>query len=268
MRKKAVGFEERIDIFSDAQLGIPFKWGPLGEGEDGAFDAHPTISFKRVDCVTFVEQTMALALAQDLPSAVTELQKIRYKDGKILFKSRNHFPSVDWIPNNIKAGYLKDITREVAGDAVKIATKTIDKELWYANMKSKNLEGPGLGDIPEDTKARLVKAMLQVGLGLAPMKAELPYLPMSKLPEKLASIPSGTVITIVRQNKSRIPVLVSHQGFLIRKGKGATPYFRHAGIGDKAADVPFLEYFYKYFNSRWPLQGLNLTTPLDPGPDS
>jgi hypothetical protein len=43
---------------------------------------------------------------------------------------------------------------------------------------------------------------------------------------------------------------------LIRKGK--TLYVRHAAFGKEVEDVPALEYFYRYFNSSWPLLGLNL----------
>ena len=264
VHKKVPDFIQRVEIFSEAQLGIPFQWGPLGEGSDGAFDSHSTISFKTVDCVTYVEQTMAMAMAPDLSSATAVLQKIRYKNGEILFKTRNHFSSVDWIPNNVAAGYLKDITADVAGEDVRIATKTINKAVWYSEMKGKNLEGPDVAGLPETLKKKLVKAMHQVGQGLPEVLAELPYLRADRIPEHFREIPSGTIISVIREVKEDIPVLVSHQGLFIRKGREGAAYFRHAAINGKVIDAPFLEYFYRYFDTPWPILGLNLTFPLQP----
>ena len=62
-----------------------------------------------VDCLTFVEYT----LAQALGSSFTEnLQKIRYRDGIIDgYPSRLHYTS-DWIENGIRQGFLTDVTAE------------------------------------------------------------------------------------------------------------------------------------------------------------
>ena len=114
-----------------------------------------------------------------------------------------------------------------------------------------------------DLAAEELLAAYSVGLfPMADEKGELKYLPMPKLPKHLDKIPSGTVVTIIRQDNPKIPVLVSHQGFLVRKrGK---PYFRHAAFSDKVVDVPFLEYFYKYFSSGWRVVGLHLASPASP----
>ena len=62
-----------------------------------------------MDCLTFVEYT----LAQALGSSFTEnLQKIRYRDGIIDgYPSRLHYTS-DWIENGIRQGFLTDVTAE------------------------------------------------------------------------------------------------------------------------------------------------------------
>ncbi|MBI3289392.1 MAG: DUF1460 domain-containing protein [Elusimicrobia bacterium] len=259
---KVPEFGKRIEDLSRAYLGVPFKWGPLGEGAGraGAFDGDPLMDFSSVDCVTFVEQTMAMARARDLKSMQRELNRIRYKDGKISYASRNHFPELDWLPNNIAAGYLKDATGEIAGTDVKTATKTIKKRDWYLAKSTSNLEGPDAAALGEDEKARRARAWRALGEGFQDETASIPYLPMDKLPAHLDAVPSGAVVSIVREDNPKMPVLISHQGFFIRKD--GVPYFRHASFNAKVIDVPFLEYFYKYYGSSWRVVGLNVALPL------
>src|SRR4030095_15162729 len=43
-------------------LGVPYVNGPLGEGEVGGPDPEPRYDLTRADCVTFLEESLALAL--------------------------------------------------------------------------------------------------------------------------------------------------------------------------------------------------------------
>src|SRR5262249_12310126 len=122
----------RVGLVSERFLGTPYRQGPLGEGPDGGFDRKPLISFQEADCTTFIEHVMAMAIEGDRRRAKATLQKIRYKNGEVRYESRNHFPELDWIPNNISAGYLRDITREVAGDKARSVSRTVSKSRWYA----------------------------------------------------------------------------------------------------------------------------------------
>ncbi len=122
----------RVEAVSAAFLGTAYKLGPLGEGDPGEFDRDPLYSFSAVDCTTVIEQVMALSIEPDLKKALAKtLQRIRYKNGRIDYASRNHFTEADWIPNNIAAGFLKDITREIAGSKAQEARKLISKRQWY-----------------------------------------------------------------------------------------------------------------------------------------
>lgn len=61
-----------------------------------------------VDCVTFVEYTLAQALSST--AFESNVQKIRYRDGIINgYTSRLHYTS-DWIDNAIRHGLITDIT--------------------------------------------------------------------------------------------------------------------------------------------------------------
>jgi len=253
----------RVAMFSHAHLGLPYRLGPLGEGSEGAFDTDPLLSFQAADCVTFVEQSLAMAYGRDLRSAEDALRLIRYEGGVVRYKARNHFTEADWLPNNIKAGFLEDITGVVAGADLKVATKTVDKAAWYEAKTPESLEGDVLRALPGSERERLAQAWREGGMYVPPQAVTLPYLPMSALPKHIDAIPSGTVVSVVREGKLGVPTIVSHQGLLIRRG-GAV-WLRHAASGDSVQDAPFLEYFYKFFNSSWRVLGLNLARPVQPG---
>ena len=251
---------QRIVEISAHFLGIPYRLGPLGEGSRGEFDRKPLISFSAVDCTTFVEETMALSLARDLNEAKEILKHIRYKGGVVSYQTRNHFPSVDWIPNNIAAGFIKDITARIAGPDIEVASKWISKEKWYREKKISDITGfPKMS--PEE-KENLLQALRGLGESMPDEEAQIPYLPIRDFEERLAQIPSGTIANLVRADRLDKPVLISHQVFIIQKG-GET-YIRHAAFDSVVKDVPALEYFSRYESSKWPLLGINLDEVVDP----
>ncbi len=197
---------QRVEAISALFLGVPYKLGPLGEGPDGEFDRDPLIRFDAFDCTTFVETVMALALDSDLDFAARTLQKIRYKDGQIGYATRNHFIELDWVPNNVRAGYLHDITSDVAGrNAVKVH-KTISKRRWYRRKSLASLEGA----FTKYEKQRLLFKLRHLGSRLPDERATLTVLPLKALPPRLrTSIParsptSSMQIGVTRGHSSRI----------------------------------------------------------------
>lgn len=251
---------DRIEAVSEYFLGAPYRLGPLGEGNFGDFDRDPLINFKEADCTTLVEQVMALALKPDLHEAIKTLQEIRYRGGEISYKTRNHFPEVDWIPNNVAAGFIKDITRDIAADRTAVARKAISKARWYENKKLDDIQG-FMNATPEEKQRRL-KGLQALGKGFKDQEASVPYVPIALVPEILEKIPSGTIANLVREDKPNIPVLISHQVLIIVKdGKR---YVRHASSSAKiVVDVPAPDYLNHYAASTWRLVGLNLNQVLD-----
>lgn len=248
------GLEGRIEEVSALFLGVPYRLGPLGEGPDGEYDREPLYSFKEADCTTYVEEVMALSVEGDLGRALKTLQKIRYKGGRVSYETRNHFPETDWIPNNVKAGFLEDVTRQVAGDKAKTVTKLVSKKAWYAAKTLDDIQG--FDNAPPGEKENRLERLKKAGDRFPDETAELPILPMDALPAALPRIPSGTVANLVREDKPDKPVVVTHQVLILQKG-GQT-VVRHAASGAKVSELPALEYFYRYFNSSWRLMGLNL----------
>ena len=114
-------FAARVYDIAERSLGTPYTGDPLGEGPDGAYDKDPLMDLGHVDCVTFVEQTLALAASDSYRRAYDTLQKIRCKDGNIAFENRNHFMVADWVANN---AFCKDVTQEL-----KTPTQTVTRTM-------------------------------------------------------------------------------------------------------------------------------------------
>lgn len=105
----------RIAVIARATIGQTYRLGPLGEFPYELYDADPLYCLNASDCVTFVEQTLAMALAHDWRSFFEALQRIRYQDARIGFVTRNHFTEADWNSNN--SWLLDDFTKDLSGAA-------------------------------------------------------------------------------------------------------------------------------------------------------
>jgi hypothetical protein len=94
----------RVETFSRHFLGSAYKPFPLigSARTPEVFVA----SLDDFDCVTYVETVLSLASASSSDSFVTSLRKIRYEQGRIEWKRRNHYMS-GWICNNLREGSVR-----------------------------------------------------------------------------------------------------------------------------------------------------------------
>ena len=128
-------FIQRLEQVVADSVGTPYHDGPLGEGPGASYDSDPLIDLSRVDCVTFVEQSVALASASSLAEATKVLQGYRYEDGQVDFLHRNHFMLVDWVPNN---PWCRDSTAKL-GLETKTVTRSISKAGFFRRVKAPEL---------------------------------------------------------------------------------------------------------------------------------
>jgi hypothetical protein len=161
------------------------------------------------------------------------------------------------IANNIAAGYLRDITEDIGRESTNTIVKYISKHEWYSQKSAADIAGFP----PEDQSKKLVRFQ-QLGDAMPDERAEIKYLPMSEINRLLPKIPSGSIANLIRANMHDKPTLVSHQVFII--DKNGEKIVRHAAQGRSVEDVPALEYFSRYANSKWPLLGLNILSPQSP----
>ena len=243
-------------------MEIPYDHsGPLGEGEHGRYDQDPLYRFDAFDCTTFVETVVSLARSQDVDSFENNMNAIRYDNGEVDYLSRNHFPSLQWVPNNIKNGVLKEINHLVLQESeTKMAEAVINLPGWLKKIKIEEIKVP-LATMSE--RQNLLEELRGLAPQYAPILAKIEYLPISTLlakPIVLKKIPNATIINFVRPNWDLTDVAgthmnVSHQGLIFQKKEGT--YLRHASTTGKVMDVVLLEYL-KKFENHPTLKGIHL----------
>ena len=73
------------------------------------------------DCVTFCESVLAAAMARDLDGFAACLRRIRYRDGVVAWRARNHY-FYEWRINNVDNG----VCRPLAMDDPVMIEKTLN----------------------------------------------------------------------------------------------------------------------------------------------
>lgn len=261
---------ERIEIFSQLFLNLPYKGDPLGEGTGACFDEDPVYRFDSFDCTTFIETVLALSLSKDMISFKKNILKIRYKNSTISFQTRNHFTSLDWIPNLIKLKIGRDISETFSG--YKIAKAKIDKANWLSCPQRK-IDRIQTKQHNYGKKKRLYE-LQSIGQGMIksgykPEESQISYVPLEKLlkhPLILQKIPSGSIISLVTPNRDIRKFIcsyinVSHQGFAIHKN--GSIFFRHASSkSNKVTDQILYKYLHKLSKKTF-IKGINIIKVID-----
>ena len=221
--------QQRIKTQSGVLLNTPYLAGALGEGVSGKYDQNPLYRFDYFDCETYVDTVMALVLAKNLTDFRSKINQIRYKQANVNFTQRNHFPSADWIPNNKKNGFIRELTYFIAGQKTKVSRAQINRRSWYHYLTADRIQ-----------------------LYFS-KKVSIAYIPVFELlrnPKLRQKIPSGSLIFFVGHDTyltSRIgtPMNVLHMGFAIwNKGQ---LYCRMASSKAKRVlDVRFQDYLKTY----------------------
>jgi D-alanyl-D-alanine carboxypeptidase/D-alanyl-D-alanine-endopeptidase (penicillin-binding protein 4) len=244
--EKVPSFVGKVLAISQRFLGAPYAFDPLGEGPAGAHDTDPTFSLKRVDCLTLIEQVLAMAHTPDLGRAKRLLQHLRYDGGIIDFVRRHHFAMSQWIPANQRLGVLRDVTRELGGERVVEARKRIDESTWRGRWRRWR---------------RLLGARAPQG------EFRLPVLPIDAAIPLAEKLPAGALLSIIRVDRPHAPDPVSHQGIVVLKNRRR--FLRHASSGPnfrRVIDYPlggYLRFSRRYFQTRWPVLGVNVQMPVE-----
>ncbi|MEW6055072.1 MAG: N-acetylmuramoyl-L-alanine amidase-like domain-containing protein [Bdellovibrionota bacterium] len=232
---------EKVAFWSEKLLKNPNLLVPIGSGPEVS-DTAPLFP-RGYDCTTYVEIVGALARSESGEQLADRVIEIRYRNGEVSYATRNHFPEADWIPNNEKAGVLKDITIQVArksGFVAGFVNKDIDRLAWFKGQGNEHAKRI-IARSPTSEESKTVR---------------LAYIPAEKMMASLQHIPQGAVINVVRENKARQPVLITHQGFLIWK-KGVA-YFRHASRNKEITEMPLTTYLRQVSRMPWRVLGFNV----------
>ncbi len=206
-------FGARVIEVAKRSLGTPYFNGPLGEGPGAKYDSDPLIDLTRVDCVTFVEQTIALAASSSYKQAFDLLQKIRYKNGVIDFAARNHFMEADWVVNNT---FCRSVTEHLGVPTAK-ASRTLGRKKFFELNKAPELEAKAV-DQPMD----------------------LVYVPCSEAAAASKALPSPAIVLLVGKVDW---LFVLHCGLFIRDESGKGLFYNASSTEKKVVAAPFPEVF-------------------------
>jgi len=241
---------DRVDYYSGHFLGRPYLAGAQGEGLDRKFDDFPLYRFDAFDCVTYVNNVLALSLSSSEEEFIDHLLKLNYYHSKPIFENRFHFMSCDWNIQNQKNGFVEDVTNTVTDKQGEIISAfvegEIDKPSWYSHQNK---------PVPENAKK---------------VVASIHYLPLSSIFDSesnacqdiFTQIPHGAIVEIVRPNwdlKDKIGTTlhVSHLGFVIKNALNEL-CFRHASSNqEKVVEVLLGDYLSQYIESDT-IKGINI----------
>lgn len=115
---------DAVVMFADRFIGTPYVGGTL-EGDTEVL----RVNLDQLDCTTFAELMMALAMTVDEKRSswrdfTYNLRNLRYRDGKVNgYPSRLHYIA-DWAVDNIHRGNFKDVTDQFP--RCSYVVKTID----------------------------------------------------------------------------------------------------------------------------------------------
>src|SRR3990167_5569228 len=257
LRAQAISACERIDYFSRQFLGMPYLGGAQGEGELGEFDQSPLWRFDVFDCLTYVNNVLALSLSRNKTEFVKKLLQINYYDSIAKYENRFHFMSVDLNLQNQKNKIVTDITASIAD--VAYAEGEIDRPNWFLHRSEKDIKllKPLLAN---EMKKRLEK-LKEISKKVKKEWTRVPYLPLTSLFDVFDKIPHAAIIEIVRPNwnlKEKIGtnLHVSHLGFAIRRKNEL--FFRHASSEKKQVVEVLLSEYLKNCLSSETIKGINI----------
>jgi len=181
-------------------VGASYKAGTL----EGTKTEHLVVDLREFDCMTFVENVLALALhiaskGQSFEGFLRFLRKIRYRSGRIHgYSSRLHYFS-DWIYDNQRKGILKDITAEIGG---KLLQKSIHFMTTHPHLY------PPLEDRANLRKMKSVESAIS--------QRSIFFLPRELLRRREDRISNGDLIGITARGEG---LDVLHAGVAVRTGK-------------------------------------------------
>ncbi len=262
-----------LDAAGKQLLGVPYKLGVSGEGTLDAYDQDPLWRLDALDCTTYLETVMAAALGHDQASFLRRLYDVRYENGRVSYVTRNHFPEVDWIANNVRSGYVEDVTMQLFPDLARTTSLVISKAKWYAAKTANDIE-PKDRDLAE--REKLATELRALAPNYPDEPATIPYLPMQAFYVKnaengelepnlevLRKIPHASVFNIVREGwaPGGHSLAISHQGFLIQKADGT--YMRHASTNKQVMEDRIDVYFKRFLESPT-IRGINILQVKNP----
>jgi len=132
-------FRRRLVALARANVGQPYALYLLGEAPFEQIDPQPVYALAKSDCVVFAEHAVAMAMSRDFPTFLRVLQRVRYRDGAIGVRTRNHYTEADWNRNNV--WLCRDVTTELDPAAVRF-TQRVDRAKFFRGRYKLAVDAP------------------------------------------------------------------------------------------------------------------------------
>lgn len=216
---------ERIPYVARFFIGTPYKSNTLNVTKEEL----PVINLRELDCVTFIENVLALSFLPGYDSRyesafVQNIVKIRYRNGVIEdYASRLHYSS-DWLYEMQRQRLLTDLTLFAGGVSyqpqVCFMTRHYDR---YPSLK----DSPELRVKMKDVEAEINKRTYH-------------YIPKAEVDKAYGRIKDGDIILITTNIEG---LDTSHIGFALKQN--GNTYLLHASSSGKKvmiSEQPLKEY--------------------------
>ena len=243
-RRPSETFGELVQRSAAAQLDRPYLTLPYIDQPEGL-----TCDFSGFDCVTLVEESLALARCiwstqANASCYAHELTQNRYRDGRIAgHASKMHYYE-EWLQNNARRGQLQLLTAQLGGRAVPMAFNFMTRQPHLY---------PFLADPAELDAMRTVEAQLS--------RSSFTLLPRTAIPSVQMQLRTGDIIAVVGTLRG---MLITHTGLVARDGD-RPPHFLHASSKSKQVKLSDRD-LASYVLERGDRRGIMVARPLPPTP--
>lgn len=187
-------------------------------------DENLVINFSGLDCTTFLETSLTLALCIEKGTTKfqdyqNELTFLRYRDGKIdKYPSRLHYFS-DWIFNNQQKNIVKDVTKEIGGELIQFNLNFMTENPEYYKQLEENPDFiPVIRKQEKDINSR-----------------NYYYIPKAKVESAENKIKTGDLIAITSSVKG---LDINHVGIAVKMDDGKIHFLHAPLVGSKVQITP------------------------------
>ena len=177
--RKNMTITERINYFSEMFLDMPYDLTCTGDGPYALYETRPLVNFDETNCMVFCEHVLALSISDSWDNFFNNLQRIRYQNGIIGMRTRNHYTMADWLPEN--RWLLDDVSRKVGGQYTKTTTRTISHKTFFQKK--------GITDLRYVRPDRVIT---------------IDYIPKENLLNVKKNVKPGDILALIFANKTDI----------------------------------------------------------------
>lgn len=199
MSSQDLSVTDRITYYSNLFMGTPYSWHATGDGADALYEAWPLVDLDSTNCMVYCEHVLALSISDSWDNFFNNLQQIRYQNGMIGMRTRNHYTMGDWLPEN--KWILDDVSAEVGGKYTQSMTRVISHETFFKNK--------GMTDLRHIKPDRNIT---------------VEYVPMEHVADVKSKIHNGDIVAMLYANKDN--VFSAHMLMIVEKDGDL--YFREA----------------------------------------